>query len=131
MSPDAVPAFPCPATWASLRREGCQLHPSHIENASFDKVLELSGARATRFKGGTPASPRSGRHILLGLPSGRYASITNYDDFPASLEISLQTRQADPDAELVVHMSDLMSILSPLGFPEPDKSKDGGLTWLG
>jgi hypothetical protein len=64
------------------------------------------------------------------LPSGRYASVTNYDDFPWSLEFSLEVSQTDPYAAPIVYMADLMALLDPLNLPMPDKSKDGALKWI-
>ena len=128
-----TPTLPGPATWSALKRDGSYLYRSHVENAPFEKVLELFDLRATRFRGGLPHSPRSGRRTLLMLPSGRYASIENYDDFPWSLAIELQTEEYPAGRSatgLAVHMSDLMSILAPLGFSAPDKSIDGTLDWL-
>lgn len=121
---------PSQATWSSMYSSKRGLYPAYIENASFEKVLEIFDVRCTRFKGGTPSTPRSGRHVLFMLPSGRYASVTNYDDFPWSLEFSLETSQTTPYDPLVVFMSDLMSLLEPLGLSMPDKSKDGALKWI-
>lgn len=66
---------------------------------------------------------------MLQLPSRRYAIVTNYDDFPYSLEFSLEI--TDPKiGRPRVHMDDLLAILAPLGLPRPDKSNDGALEWL-
>lgn len=66
---------------------------------------------------------------MLQLPSRRYAMVTNYDDFPYSLEFSLEIIETNA-GKPKVHMRDLLAILQPLGLPEPDKSNDGVLKWL-
>jgi hypothetical protein len=121
---------PSQATWSSLYKLKRGLYPAYIENAPFEKLLEIFNVKCTRFKGGNPGRPRSGRHVLLMLQSGRYASVTNYDDFPWSLEFSLEVSRSTPYDAPVVYMTDLMALLDPLGLPMPDKSKDGTLKWI-
>jgi hypothetical protein len=103
-------------------------YPCHVDNASFDQALHVFGARATRFKA-TLGAPRAGRHFLLRLPSRRFAIVTNYDDFPYSLEFSLQITNPSRGPS-VVRMEDLVAVLRPLELPFPDKSNDGALKWL-
>jgi len=104
------------------------LYPCHIDNSPYEAALQIFRARSTRFKA-TIGSPRAGRHFMLQLPSRRYAMVTNYDDFPYSLEFSLEIIEADT-GKPKVHMRDLLAILQPQGLPEPDKSNDGVLKWL-
>jgi hypothetical protein len=101
----------------------------HIDNKPFDEALRIFGARSTRFKA-TVGSPRSGRHFMLKLATGRYAIVRNYDDFPYSLEFSLEINDPGGTRKPSVHMQDLRLVLSPLGLPLPDKSNDGFLRWL-
>jgi hypothetical protein len=101
----------------------------HIDNKPFDEALRIFGARSTRFKA-TIGSPRAGRHFMLKLATGRYAIVRNYDDFPYSLEFSLEINDPGGTRKPSVHMRDLRLVLSPLGLPLPDKSNDGFLRWL-
>jgi len=64
------------------------------------------------------------------LPRGRFASVTNYDDFPWSLHFSLEISQLKRFDLPVVYMEDLLSLIEPLGFSAPDKSNDGVLKWI-
>jgi len=78
-----------------------------------------------------PPHPRSGGgpgRGALRLPSGRHALLTNYEDFPAWIEISLEL-EALPDGEGVVYYQDLAAVLEPLGLVVPDKSNVGFPTW--
>ena len=101
----------------------------HIDNKPFDEALRIFGARSTGFKA-TIGSPRSGRHFMLRLETGRHAIVRNYDDFPYSLEFSLEINDPGGTRKPSVHMRDLRLVLSPLGLPLPDKSNDGFLRWL-
>ncbi|ROZ61527.1 hypothetical protein EEB15_32520 [Ramlibacter sp. WS9] len=65
---------------------------------------------------------------MLKLASGRHALVTNYDDFPKSIELSLELTEAR-DGEEVAYLSDLVEILTPLQCPIPDKSRVGFPTW--
>ena len=65
---------------------------------------------------------------MLQLKSGRHVLLTNYDDFPKSIEISLELSEAE-DGEEVAYLCDLVEILTPLGCPIPDKSHVGFPVW--
>jgi hypothetical protein len=116
-------------SWVAMRHLPARpFYPCHVENASFDQALLVFGARPTRFKA-TVGAPRAGRQFLLRFPSGRYALVANYDDFPHSLEFSLQITNPSRGAS-VAHVEDLIAVLTPPGLPIPDKSNDGALKWL-
>lgn len=104
-------------------------YPCHIDNSPFDEALSVFRARSTRFKA-TIGSPRSGRHFMLKLGTGRRAIVLNYDDFPYSLEFSLEISNSGGTRKPSVHTRDLRLVLDPLGLPLPDKSNDGVLRWL-
>lgn len=91
--------------------------------------MQVFGVACTRFKGGTPSSPRGGRHLLLMLESGRYAAITNYDDFPHTLEFSVEVTETSPFDSTVAYMADLIALLVPLGLPIP-KVMTNSLEWI-
>jgi hypothetical protein len=101
----------------------------HIDNKPFDEALQIFGARSTKFKA-TIGSPRSGQHFMLKLATDRYAIVRNYDDFPYSLEFSLEINDPGGTRKPSVHMTDLRLVLSALELPLPDKSNDGFLRWL-
>jgi hypothetical protein len=130
MKMDDLVGKPSQATWSSMYKLKRGLSLVYIENAPFEKVLELFDVKCTRFKEGPPGMPRYGRHVLLMLPSGRYASVTNYDGFPWSLVFSLEVSRSSPYDVPIVYMADLMALLGPLCLPMPDKSKDGGYKWI-
>jgi hypothetical protein len=116
------------STWVTLHAlAGKALHPCHGDNIPFDAALAAFRARAVRFRA-TLGSPRAGRQFALKLPSGRLALLTNYDDFPLWLEISLELEER-PDGEGVVYYQDLASVLEPLGLVVTDKSNVGFPTW--
>lgn len=112
-----------------MKEQGRTLYPAHIENVSFDELIDALGAKSTRFKGGRPDSPRSGRHALVALPSGRCAELVNYDDFPQSVEYAIEIQDQNPQAPPVAHLEDLRYLLALSGLPCPDKSQDGALSW--
>lgn len=124
-----TPADASMPVWVAMRQLPARpFHPCHIDNSPFERALAVFGARSTRFKA-TIGAPRAGRHFLLRLPSRRFAIVTHYDDFPYSLEFSLQI--TDPvRGPSVARLSDLAAVLTPLGLPMPDKSSDGVLKWL-
>ena len=128
MSSAATPSTNAPM-WVALRGQPARnFYPCHIDNSPFDVALKVFRARSTRLKA-TIGAPRAARQFMLRLPSRRYAIVTNYDDFPYSLEFSLEItypKIGRPRA----HMDDLLAILAPLGLPLPDKSNDGVLKWL-
>ncbi|MCZ8219984.1 MAG: hypothetical protein O9337_11235 [Acidovorax sp.] len=131
--PDAT-THPAAATacatpqWISMRKlPACNLYPCHIDNHPFDDALRLFAARSTRFRS-TQGAPRAGRQFALRLASGRHALVTNYDDFPYSLEFSLQITQP-ARGQAAAYLADLEDLLKPLGLPVPDKSHDGALQW--
>jgi hypothetical protein len=95
------------------------LYPAYHANTSFETAMQVFGGACTRFKGGTPDTPRAGRHFLLMLESGRYAAIANYDDFPHTLELSVEVTEASPFDPTVAYMADLIALLVPLGLPIP------------
>jgi hypothetical protein len=112
-----------------MRGQPCRsFYPCHIENSPFDEALRKFKARSTRLNA-TIGAPRAGRQFMLQLSTGRHAIVTNYDDFPYSLEFSLEIQERG-NRKPTVHMYDLSSILEPLGLPLPDKSNDGVLHWL-
>lgn len=117
------------ATWKGLQRQGRHLYPAHIENVSFDELVGACEAKVTRFKGGRPDSPLSGRHALVLLPSGRYAELINYDDFPKSVRYSIEIQDKNLTLPPIAHLEDLAYLLSLSGVASPDKSRDGALTW--
>jgi hypothetical protein len=94
---------------------------------SFDEAARLFGASASKFKA-TKGAPRAGQHFMLALTSGRHALLTNYDDFPSSIELSLELVESE-DGEEVAYISDLAELLTPLGCPIPDKSNVGFPPW--
>ena len=57
----------------------------------------------------------------------RYVVVTNYDDFPHSLEISLEVR--DQAAYPYVFEQDLWHVLAPLGVPLSEASRQGAYEW--
>jgi len=131
--PNATPTPAAAASaipqWVSMRKlPACNLYPCHIDNHPFDEAMRLFAARSTRFRA-TLGAPRAGRHFALRLASGRYGVITHYDDFPYSLEFSLQITQP-ARGQPAAHLADLAALLEPLGLPLPDKSHDGALRWL-
>ena len=117
------------ATWSSIIKAKRWLYPAYQENASFETALQVFDARCTRFKGGTPSSPRAGRHFPLMLESGRYAAITNYHDFPYTLEFSVEVTAASPFDATVAYMADLVALLVPLGLPIPTRMTNN-LEWI-
>jgi hypothetical protein len=57
------------------------------------------------------------------LVSGRHALLTNYEDFPKSIEVSLEL--CESNGEEVAYLSDFMEVLAPLNCPAPDESSVG------
>ncbi len=116
------------AQWVPLTKlPACDLYPCHIDNHPFDDAMRVFAARSTRFRA-TVGAPRAGRQFALRLASGRHALITNYDDFPASLEFSLQIKQP-ARGQSWAYLDDLAELTQALGLPLPDKSHDGALAW--
>lgn len=122
-----APADPT-TQWVPLSKlPACDLYPCHIDNHPFDDALRVFAARSTRFRA-TVGAPRAGRQFALRLASGRHALVTNYDDFPASLEFSLQITQP-ARRQPWAYLDDLAELTQALGLPLPDKSHDGALAW--
>ena len=114
--------------WVPLSKlPACDLYPCHIDNHPFDDALRVFAARSTRFRA-TVGAPRAGRQFALRLASGRHALVTNYDDFPASLEFSLQITQP-ARGQPWAYLDNLAELTQALGLPLPDKSHDGALAW--
>lgn len=113
--------------WLPIVGKRFNFHPCHIETTSFDAALQVFGATALRFKG-TKTAPRGGRRFLLKLGSERHALVVCYDDFPQSVEISLELVEFG-NGEEVAHLADLAEILGPLACPMPDKSRVGFPVW--
>ena len=63
------------------------------------------------------------------LPSGRYAELINYDDFPKSVRYSIEIQDKNLTLPPIAHLEDLAYLLSLSGVASPDKSRDGALTW--
>jgi hypothetical protein len=115
--------------WQPLlnRHHRLDFYPCHIENTSFSKAAELFSASPHRVKA-THTAPHAARQFLLQLASGRHALLTSYDDFPHSIEISLELAE-DEHGQEIAYLSDLAEILTPLGISVPDKSRVGFPHW--
>ena len=121
---------PSSITWVPRRLQPKRnFYPCHIDNKPFQEALQAFTARSHRFEA-TIGRPRAGRDFMLKLSCGRYVTVTNYDDFPYSLEFSLEIDDADGYNKPTVHMADLKQVLDPLGLTLPDRSNDGFLSWL-
>ena len=117
------------ASWVAMRGQPRRnFYPCYVENLPFDEAVRVFRAKATRFKA-TVGAPRAGRHFMLRLPTGRYAMVTNYQDFPHSLEFSVEIKEQG-NRRPVARMQDLWFVLNPLGLPLPNKANDGVLRWL-
>ena len=117
-----------PTSWVTPQSVANKnLYPCHGDNIPFDTALTLFRARPNSFKA-TRGSPRAGQQFALKLPSARHALLTNYEDFPLWIEVSLELEEL-PDGKGVVYYQDLAAVLEPLGLVVPDKSNVGFPTW--
>ena len=118
---------PARPTWLPPPHHRFNFYPCHTENTSFNKAASLFSASPHRV-GATHTAPHAAREFLLQLASGRHALLTNYDDFPHSIEISLELEE-DEHGQETAYLSDLAEVLAPLGIPIPNKSHVGFPRW--
>jgi hypothetical protein len=96
--------------------------PASICTADFAAAARKLGVKPRSYV--LKAGPGKYKLVALQLPSGRHATLTQWAQFPETIDIGLELVRDDHFFE-----QDLLAILELLGVASKDASRQGAFKW--